>query len=599
MHIGLKIAQKQIQTLKPTLQQLQYYRLLQQTNLELEQDIREEVSQNPALEVEEVRRCPRCGEMILDGHPCTTCLAGKADDSDREEIRSERLDMMEEIYSSSVGTYEASTYESIPEDELPDAFASVVRSINLEEHLKSRLAIDCIDLSDDDRHLAEEIIDLIDADSGSDTAEEPQDDVDFERAAVKRARVNNPGLIRSSDVELAEELGVPLERLARVRRRVAEIDPIGSGLQSSIEVLALQAELAEDLPDEERRALAQIIRRHLKDISREQFTRVGKKVGLSAKRIKELIEYMRRNFHVHPRRKFEEQESNAEVENPYISSDVRIREVDGKYAVEILDSGLPQLKISKYYLESYRKLRQDRNAFTPEERRHIKEYFERASSYIENLNSRRRTMFEITEEIIRRQEDFLRRGPLYLKKLTRKQVAEAIGVHPSTVSRALAVRYCWLPDNSILSFSVFFNPSACYIEMIRQILKNETHEKVYSDEEIRDIMAERGHDLSRRVITKYRKKGRIPPSGRRKRNLIKELGKKEAGIAEDLEEEAEDLDEYDELDLDDETDSDAESIDEEADLTDDDEPAGLDESDALETVLIDADADPPARESTP
>ena len=68
MQIGLKLSPRQIQTLKPTLQQLQYYRLLQQTNLQLEEDIREELSQNPALEVEETRRCPKCGEIILDHH---------------------------------------------------------------------------------------------------------------------------------------------------------------------------------------------------------------------------------------------------------------------------------------------------------------------------------------------------------------------------------------------------------------------------------------------------------------------------------------------------------------------------------------------------
>ena len=90
MQIGLKISPRQIQTLKPTMQQLQYYRLLQQTNLELELDIREEVAQNPALEIEETRRCSVCGEILLDGQPCMTCIARKVEDSDRESIRSEK-----------------------------------------------------------------------------------------------------------------------------------------------------------------------------------------------------------------------------------------------------------------------------------------------------------------------------------------------------------------------------------------------------------------------------------------------------------------------------------------------------------------------------
>jgi len=520
MHLGLKIAPKQVQTLKPTLQQLQYYRLLQQTNLELEIDIREEVSQNPALEVEEVRRCPKCGEILLDGQPCVTCMSRKAEDSDRDGISNEKLDMMEEIYSNSYGTYEASTYESIPEDELPDAFAGMVRAITLEEHLKQRISLDHPNITPDELELALDIIDRID--SGTETSFEENEDRGIEKVVVQQARLDNPGLIKASDEELAAEFGVDIELLKKVRRKVADIDPIGSGLESSLEVLALQAELADALPEDERQILATVIRHHLKDISTDHYMKVGKKVGVPAKRLKELIEFMRRSFHIHPRRMFEESEVNAERENPYVSPDVRIREIDGEYAVEILDSGLPQLKINRFYMESYRKLKKDRNAFNSEEKKHIREYFERASTYIENLNSRRRTMLEITEEIVRHQAEFLKNGPLYLKKLTRKEVAEKIGVHPSTVSRALAVRYCWLPDNSIVSFNLFFNPSACYIEMIKQILDRETPEKVFSDEEIRDLMAERGHELSRRVITKYRKKGKIPASGRRKRILIKQ-----------------------------------------------------------------------------
>jgi RNA polymerase sigma-54 factor len=530
MQLGMKIVPKQIQTLKPTLQQLQYYRLLQQTNLELELDMLEEVSQNPALEIEEVRKCPTCGEIILDGQPCSTCMSRKIEDQDREKILTEKIDMMEEIYSSSEGTYEASTYESVPEDELPDSFAMMVRAITLEEHLKNRLAIDCSDLSKEDRILADILIDHIDAGSDIDTHK----DFNVEKSAMAQNHVDNPGLIKASDEELAEELGVPLEQLKRVRRRLAEIDPVGSGLESSIEVLALQAELTEELIKDERTALASIIRHHLKDIDKEHYLRVGKLYNIPAKRVKELIEFTSRNFHIHPRRQFEEIETNAEWENPYVTADVRIREIDGKFVVEVQDSGLPVLKINKYYMESYQKLKKDRHAFSAEERKHIKEYFERATTYLENVNSRRRTMLEIAEEIVRNQEDFLRKGPLYLKKLTRKQIAEKIGVHPSTVSRALAVRFCWLPDNSILSFNVFFDPSATYIEMIRQILADETAAHVFSDIEICEKMAEKGHNLSRRVITKYRKKGHIPPSGRRRRILINKLRKeKDLGLSDD------------------------------------------------------------------
>ena len=201
MQLSLKTVQKQIQTQKPTLQQLQYYRLLQQTNLELEQDIIEEVNQNPALEIEEITRCPKCGEIIMAGHPCVTCIARVADDTEREEIRTETLEMLQEIYQSGQSSFEARTYESVPDDELPDAFATTVRAVTLEDHLKRRLTLDCSDLSDEDRLLAEDIIDRIDAGSES----EVDDISEIEKGAREQAKLDNPGLIKASDEELAEE----------------------------------------------------------------------------------------------------------------------------------------------------------------------------------------------------------------------------------------------------------------------------------------------------------------------------------------------------------------------------------------------------------
>ncbi|HDS29460.1 MAG TPA: hypothetical protein ENN67_00305, partial [Firmicutes bacterium] len=294
----------------------------------------------------------------------------------------------------------------------------------------------------------------------------------------------------------------------------------------SIEVLALQAELADDLEKDERKALASIIRNYLELIGKEKFAQVAGKVGLNKTRVRELIKYAGRCFHWHPRRKFEETVPNAQVENTDIQPDVRIRELNGKFVVEVLDSGLPQLKISPSYAEAYRRMKNGSGEFSVEERKYIREKIESAKDYLDNLNSRRQTMIEITEEIIRQQEDFLRKGPLYHKKLTQKEVAEKIGVHASTVSRAVSSRYCQLPDNSIVPFSIFFDPSLCHIEMIKQILRDETPKQFFSDDEIRDIMAEKGHKLSRRVIAKYRKKGKIPSSGQRKRLLMNEFLKK-------------------------------------------------------------------------
>ena len=117
------------------------------------------------------------------------------------------------------------------------------------------------------------------------------------------------------------------------------------------------------------------------------------------------------------------------------------------------------------------------------------------------------------------QNVFIRKGPACLKPLTRERLANEVGFHPSTVTRALRNRYVQFPDNSVREFAVFFDSSSSVIAEIQRILEEETPEKVFSDEEITERLKRMGNDLSRRAITKYRHIAKIPSSGQRKRAL--------------------------------------------------------------------------------
>ncbi|MCI0482367.1 MAG: hypothetical protein L0213_12375, partial [Candidatus Dadabacteria bacterium] len=129
----------QEQRLSP--EQVQYYELLQKSTLELQTAIEEEMRTNPALEIEEDRRCPTCGEILELGEGCSTCHPARADKEDRTEVLNEgTLDYLEDLFTDTGGAYEASYYEKPDEDEeARDKFARAIRKYSLNDHLKAGL----------------------------------------------------------------------------------------------------------------------------------------------------------------------------------------------------------------------------------------------------------------------------------------------------------------------------------------------------------------------------------------------------------------------------------------------------------------------------
>ncbi len=148
-----------------------------------------------------------------------------------------------------------------------------------------------------------------------------------------------------------------------------------------------------------------------------------------------------------------------------------------------------------------------------EDRQHIRYYATRAKNFMSNVQQRQETLLRISECVCELQETFLRDGVRELRPLTRAVVAQQVGVHESTVSRATAEKYVMLPSRKVIPFSDFFTPSLSVKDVMRELIREEQAKgRSLTDREICDLLFERGIRIARRTVAKYRNELGILPS---------------------------------------------------------------------------------------
>src|SRR5262249_17172293 len=144
------------------------------------------------------------------------------------------------------------------------------------------------------------------------------------------------------------------------------------------------------------------------------------------------------------------------------------------------------------------------------ERRHIQHYVARVRLFMANINQRRQTLEKITRCIVELQRDFLDKGIRHLQPLTRARVAQELGMHESTVSRATAAKYVMLPTGEVIPFSNFFVANLSIKDVIKDMVEHET--TPLTDQEIALMLSDQGIPVARRTVAKYREQLNILPS---------------------------------------------------------------------------------------
>jgi RNA polymerase sigma-54 factor len=292
---------------------------------------------------------------------------------------------------------------------------------------------------------------------------------------------------------------------------VQKLDPPGVGARDLRECLLLQ--LTPDTPH--RDLLRLLILNHMEDIQHNRLPAIQRRTGFDIPAIKEAIEELRR---LNPR----PGSSFAADHVPYVVPDIVVeRTEDGEYSVRLLDDWLPNISISRRYFELARDKGSD-----PKTREYLQRKIQAAKWLQESIEQRRSTLEKVTRAIIQHQRAFLDRGPEHIEPLKMQQIADQVGVHVTTVSRAVDDKYVQTP-RGVFALKRFFGGGQATAsgeevawEVIKQklqdIIDKEDKGTPLSDEELVMKLQEAGYPVARRTVTKYRKMLHIPSSRQRK-----------------------------------------------------------------------------------
>jgi RNA polymerase sigma-54 factor len=456
--------------------------LLAISSLELQQMVRAELEQNPALESVESITCTQCGAGTT-GKFCPVCTQpvspvaapgtqdplvgnGKAldDDFDLEDFRPRnmRTDFAEEEFDPF--TLVASL-ASMPDELIGDLMAS---------------------LPHEDHSIAKYLV----------------------------GNLDDQGFLRCSAEAAARELSVPLEQVERVLKVLQSTGPVGVGARNLSECLLMQLkDLKEQgIVGEIPLYVEEVITNHLKELGEHKYTAIAHALGITHDDVVAIHDFIK--VHLQPRPLQDAAQARtwrSPSSTNFVVPDVIIREREGQLEAEVVEKYRFSLRMNPLYqrlaAETKNKVE---NSMSQGDRDHIRRYVNQAKLFISSINQRHETLLRVTNCLIQLQEDFIRYGVRWLKPLTRAQVAQYISLHESTVSRATADKYLMLPDKRVIPFSDFFSASLSIKDVIKELVTKEA--RPMTDNEIVQRLEEQGIRIARRTVAKYRNQLGIMPS---------------------------------------------------------------------------------------
>ena len=513
---SLRQTQKLTQKLSP--QQIQYIKLLQLPTLALEQRIKAELESNPLLEEGQELDDLLPDEAPLDEAPPEERAEAEAvrdaderdteGNSDDEYDWDELLNNADDLYG-----YKANPNYSADEEDRRDL--PMPARETMAEHLREQLAF--AEFSDLEELIAEQIIGSIDEDGYlRRPLESIVDDIMF----------NYGETLDTGDVE-------------RVLGRIQRLDPVGIAARDLRECLLVQLHaMSEDV--DAREDAIDILEQTYKAFTMKHFSTIQKKLNLSQEELKEAFDLIQR---LDPK----PGEGEFTAQQNYITPDFTVRFIDGDFIITLNGRNAPQLRISRQYrtmlerlsAEKRQKKKQDdeearrramRNGVDDETRQFLKNKFESARWFINSIQQRRNTMMKVMHAIVELQEDFFRYGEGHLRPMILKDIAEIIDMDISTVSRVVNGKYVQ-SDFGVFELKYFFSEgleteggdevsNKEVKAIIEGIIAQEDKRKPLSDQKIADALKERGFQIARRTVTKYREQLNIPVARLRKEIVL-------------------------------------------------------------------------------
>jgi RNA polymerase sigma-54 factor len=472
--------------------------LLYMPLLDLQQHLKEELAENPFLEMSEA---DVDGEVSLEDDGKSD---GADDEIDWEEILLDGFD---------TGGIRRGQFEE-RESHLP----TPTETTDLRDHLMEQLHH--LSLSDREIRMGEEIIGNVE-DSGllGCSLEEVLTGVngwleEVREVAWVRAREIEDPEARREELAEVEVLFRPYEpeEADAMLEVVQTLDPPGVGgrdVRESILIQMRRREMEESLA-------FSLVRDHFDDFLAHRWNDIARSLGVSPRQVQDAADEVAK---LDPKPGLQ----YAPDEDPYILPDLIVDKIGGEYHVFLNDTSLPRLRISR----AYREVARDRNQFKGENKEFISSKLNSANWMIQAIEQRRQTMLKVMNFIVDRQRDFFERGIQYLRPLTLREVADHIEMHESTVSRVTNEKYVQTP-RGVFPLKFFFSSGLATAsgedisargvkDKIRILVQQENPMKPLTDQKIVELLGDEGIQIARRTVAKYRDQLGILPARMRRR----------------------------------------------------------------------------------
>jgi len=470
-------------TMTPQLQQA--IRLLQLSTVDLQQEIQSALDSNLMLETPEEDEYPNTNEEAAK----TEAEAAETPSDSASEVESATIpddlpvdSVWEDVYDG------ATSYSQGGDDDRTDTFESQGGSgESLQDHLLWQMRMG--QFSETDEAIALTIIDSIGDDGYLTTTAE-----DIHAA-------------------LADDYDVELDEVEAVLHRIQHFDPPGVGARDLSECLLLQLQ---QLPDDTllRDTAEAVVKDYLDLLAGRDFAQITRRLKISEEELQDAV-LLIQSLNPRPGSQI------AGAPPEYVVPDVLVYKKGGKWRVELNPETMPRLRINNRYASLIRR------GDSSNDNTYLKNQLQEARWFLKSLQSRNETLLKVATCIVERQRGFLEYGDEAMKPLVLRDVAEAVSMHESTISRVTTQKYMHTP-RGVYEFKYFFSSHVgtadggeCSATAIRAIIKKliseESPAKPLSDSKIADVLTERGINVARRTVAKYREAMGLPPSNERKR----------------------------------------------------------------------------------
>jgi len=480
------LRQRQTQSMVLAPQLRQSLKILQVAALDLRSVIQEELQNNPTLE-----------EMPMEGVSLDKEQSDKSNETN-ENGSSETPEQHEEMDFSNSKEYDilsklnedwrdhmaqaggSQPYTSEDAEKRQHFFDSLVTETSLQEHLMQQAEL----------------------------ADVPPNVIEAMRYLV--GSLDDRGFLTQSAADIALQTSLPLEIVQQAIKLLKTFDPPGIGCQD-LESCLYQQLVAKGRNDS---LAARIVRDHFALLSRRRIPEIARKLGSHMDDVQVAIEEIG-TLDPAPGRRF------ADDNNRVVVPDVTVEKDGAEWKIILNNDYIPRLRISNTYRELIAK-----GTLNKQEREYLRERMRSGKFLINSIEQRQQTIERITREIIKVQTEFFEKGVSKLKPLTMTQIADVVGVHETTVSRAIANKYIHTP-HGVFDFKYFFTPgyqadsgasvsNTSVKDMINDLIAGEDRSHPLSDQEIVGKLQEKGINIARRTVAKYREELGLLPSNLRR-----------------------------------------------------------------------------------